>query len=172
MGDSHRRLIDYIPGFLMGLTFHLVGALTYTAATKQNLSFSSIADMHINSPFIWLIDLAPFIFAVIVERATTQSRRFQLLENKLNQHLKEQWFSDEEQSSFFQALITNSPFAIVQLDTDHRIISLNPAFEHLFGYHSPEIIGQHLDELLTSNSYYEEATQITNVVTQGKFIKQ
>ena len=39
-----------------------------------------------------------------------------------------------QQKDYLQALINNSPVAIVTLDQNQSILSCNPAFETMFGY--------------------------------------
>jgi len=38
------------------------------------------------------------------------------------------------QKEFYESLVRNSPFAIVTLSLDQRIVASNPAFERIFGY--------------------------------------
>jgi two-component system, sensor histidine kinase and response regulator len=70
----------------------------------------------------------------------------------------------KKQKEFFEALMMNSPVAIVILDLKQKIVSCNPAFSELFGYTDEEIIGRNLDELIspTSNGTkkYESSQQI------------
>jgi two-component system, sensor histidine kinase and response regulator len=54
-----------------------------------------------------------------------------------------------KQKEFFEALLMNSPVAIVILDLSQKIVSCNPAFSDLFGYEKEEIIGGNLDELIS-----------------------
>lgn len=65
------------------------------------------------------------------------------------------------QKQYFESLINSSPIAIVILDNDENIISSNPAFEHLYGYTSSEIIGANLDALVTNQYTREEAARYT-----------
>ncbi len=72
------------------------------------------------------------------------------------------------QKQYFEALVQNSPVAIVVLDNDEKIISSNPAFEQLFGYLNTEILGENLDTLITNLETREEAARYTQtVVTQS-----
>ena len=52
-----------------------------------------------------------------------------------------------EQKEHLQALINNSPVAIVTLDRNQTILACNPAFEDLFGYIPGEVIGRSMDML-------------------------
>jgi PAS domain S-box-containing protein len=63
------------------------------------------------------------------------------------------------QREFFRSLLNNSPVAIVQLDTDYKVASCNPAFERLFGYPEEEARGRNLDELITDPDTLGEAAQ-------------
>jgi PAS domain S-box-containing protein len=54
------------------------------------------------------------------------------------------------QKQYFEELVSNSPVAIVTLDTLHDVVSCNPAFEKLFGYTADEIRGRNLDDLITT----------------------
>jgi PAS domain S-box-containing protein len=56
--------------------------------------------------------------------------------------------------------------AIVTLDTDHDIVSCNPAFEQLYGYRQDEVIGRNLDELISTATTRSEAIAITQHVLQ------
>ncbi len=63
------------------------------------------------------------------------------------------------QREFFRSLLNNSPVAIVQLDTDYKVASCNPAFEQLFLYSEDEARGRNLDELITDTLTLGEAAQ-------------
>ena len=74
------------------------------------------------------------------------------------------------QKEFFEALVKNSPVAIVIMDMESNIISCNPAFEVLYGYQQEEVIGKNLDRLISKNADLEEADQYSRNVAQGKTI--
>lgn len=65
------------------------------------------------------------------------------------------------QKQFFETVVTNSPTAIVVLDNDGKILSVNPAFERLFGYTQEEARGIRLDTLITTTDTAREATAYT-----------
>jgi len=72
------------------------------------------------------------------------------------------------QHEFFETVVTNSPVAIVTLDLDGNILSLNPAFERLFGYAPPEAVGHPLDNLINTAETLKEAEAHTVNVAQGE----
>jgi len=74
----------------------------------------------------------------------------------------------QRQKQYFEDLVLNSPVAIVTLDTQHRVVSRNPAFEELFGYAESDCIGRNLDELIATDTSLSEAIAITqHVLTEG-----
>ncbi len=72
------------------------------------------------------------------------------------------------QRQYFEALVLNSPVAIVTLDTRHRVVAGNPSFEALFGYSREEYLGRNLDELIATDTSLSDAVAITqHVLDQG-----
>lgn len=67
----------------------------------------------------------------------------------------------QHQQQYFSELVANSPVAIVTLDTDHNVVSCNPAFLSLYGYSESEVLGNHLDDLITSEEARAEAVKYT-----------
>lgn len=70
----------------------------------------------------------------------------------------------------FQALIDNSPLAIVALDAQDRIEMCNPAFERLFLYRQSEIVGGNLDELIALKELMSEAVGFTQRNLAGEIV--
>jgi diguanylate cyclase (GGDEF)-like protein/PAS domain S-box-containing protein len=64
-------------------------------------------------------------------------------------------------SPFYEALMVNSPIAIVILDIHGNIENCNPAFNQLFGYSREEILGESLDRLITNQETYQKAVEYT-----------
>jgi PAS domain S-box-containing protein len=65
------------------------------------------------------------------------------------------------QRQYLQAVMENSPVAIVTLDLDEYVVSANPAFGQLFGYSQAEVVGQKLDPLITNEEVRAEAEAYT-----------
>lgn len=68
------------------------------------------------------------------------------------------------QKQFFESLVQNSPVAVVVLDNAHRIISVNPAFEKLYGYSNDEALDADLDALINTDESILDARAYTNEV--------
>jgi PAS domain S-box-containing protein len=71
------------------------------------------------------------------------------------------------QHQFFQTVVDESPVAIVTLDLEGKITSLNPAFETLFGYSPFEAVGADLDQLLNTPETLAQAKEYTAEATGG-----
>jgi PAS domain S-box-containing protein len=69
--------------------------------------------------------------------------------------------ASRQQRQYFEELVLNSPVAIVTLDTEHRVVSCNPAFERMYGYAEAEVLGRNLDALITTEEMREEAEAYT-----------
>ncbi|MGD2070697.1 MAG: GAF domain-containing protein [Gemmatimonadota bacterium] len=74
----------------------------------------------------------------------------------------------QRQRRFFETLVQNSPVAIVVLDLKGDIVSLNPAFERLFGWTPEEGVGRQLDDLINTEETLEEATGYTEAALSGE----
>src|SRR6202165_2425895 len=68
----------------------------------------------------------------------------------------------EERTSYLNALIENSPLAIMVLDSAQKVELCNPAFEHLFQYTRQEVIGKPVDGLLADGASLLEARTISH----------
>ena len=57
----------------------------------------------------------------------------------------------QRQKQYLEAVVQNSPVAIVTTDLSADIVSWNPAAEELFGYTSEEAVGCNVDDLVAKN---------------------
>ena len=76
----------------------------------------------------------------------------------------------QERTTRLNALIANSPLAIVLLDKNQRVQMCNAAFEQLFQYHSAEIAGMELDGLVAPQERMAEALEMTKQGMQGQAV--
>ncbi|MBI3738023.1 MAG: GAF domain-containing protein [Chloroflexi bacterium] len=69
----------------------------------------------------------------------------------------------KRQTQYFEALIQNSPVAVVIVDNDGtKVRSWNPAAEKLFGYAAEEAVGKNVDDLVANSAdLHQEATGYT-----------
>ncbi|MEW5872976.1 MAG: response regulator [Chloroflexota bacterium] len=71
------------------------------------------------------------------------------------------------ENRYYEAVIQNSPAAIVVVDRDSSIREWNPAAERLFGYSREEAIGKNIDGLVTNEAIFEEAAGYSERTMQG-----
>ncbi|MCK8501085.1 response regulator [Myxococcus fulvus] len=75
--------------------------------------------------------------------------------------------SIRQQKEFFEAVVRNSPVAIVTITRQFIVLSWNPAAERLFGYTPQEALGKHIFDLVaTEDSVLPEAKKAQRDVTQ------
>ncbi len=95
------------------------------------------------------------------------NRELHAIRQSLEQRVEERTAEIQRNKQFTEALVANSPIAIVSLSLDNRIISCNPAFNKLFGYTQNEVIDHDLDSLITKNNNRAEAESYTKKTLHG-----
>ncbi len=58
----------------------------------------------------------------------------------------------QRQRKYYEAIVQNSPVAIVTVDQKSRVVSWNPGAEQMFGYDKDEAIGRNVDELVAGTA--------------------
>jgi diguanylate cyclase (GGDEF)-like protein/PAS domain S-box-containing protein len=109
------------------------------------------------------------------ERELTEKNReleaiHKSLELQMHEHASKRAAEILQQKQFFQALVENIPIAIVFLDLNNQIISVNPAFEQLFGYFEGDLIGSDLDQLISDPEHLAEARRYTLRAHRGEAV--
>src|SRR5271167_2961325 len=74
----------------------------------------------------------------------------------------------EHRTAYLNALIENSPLAIVVGDSENKIEFCNPRFESLFQYRAEEITGRDIDELIAPDGLLAEAKEYSRQVAAGE----
>ncbi|NVO19475.1 MAG: PAS domain S-box protein [Bacteroidetes bacterium] len=78
--------------------------------------------------------------------------------------------ADHLNNSYFEELFHSSPAAIVVLDQNGIVESVNREFTRLFQYEQAEIKGRKIDEFLPSDFDKESAVQLTDRILEGERI--
>ena len=75
----------------------------------------------------------------------------------------------KRQKQYYQAVIENSPAAIVLLDMQANVTGWNPAAERLFGYQESEALGKNVDELVAADPeiHREAVAYSEQAINQG-----
>jgi PAS domain S-box-containing protein len=74
------------------------------------------------------------------------------------------------QKEYYETLVRNSPFAIVTLSLEQRIVASNPAFERIFGYTQQEVIGHEIDQLISPPDLVSESQSLSDSVLSGQVV--
>jgi len=90
------------------------------------------------------------VFAQQAVIAIENAKLFSQAQNEIEQKEKIQQ-EISIQKEYYEALLVNSPVAVVAADTSNHILSWNPMAEKLFGYREDEVLGKNLD-LFVANS--------------------
>ncbi len=168
MTNKRKRILTYaIYGFILGLFFPVAATSAELLKLGATLTASTVRAIHFGHPLMLIIDVAPFVLSASFALIGIQSARFLKTSSNLDEQLKTQASNIENEHYFLEALIASSSFAVVRLDTKHKVITCNEAFEDLFGYQCDEIVGEYLDNLIASDDLLVEATQISGNVSSG-----
>jgi diguanylate cyclase (GGDEF)-like protein/PAS domain S-box-containing protein len=119
-----------------------------------------------------MIDCSPFVLGFFAYQI--DKRQQMLIDQNENLELLVADRSKEinRQKLFYQALMQNIPIAVVTLDKNHRVVSVNPAFTEMFGHRQEDIVGMELDPLLANPERPQEAEEITLSVLSGSRIHE
>jgi diguanylate cyclase (GGDEF)-like protein/PAS domain S-box-containing protein len=170
---KRRKIItNAVYGFLLGLFFPIIGTAFELSKSGANLSFSSIRGVHFGQPLMLVINAAPIILSASFALIGIQATRAYEAIIKLNEWKTEQEIQTQNEHHFLEALISSTSFAVVRLDTNHHVITCNKAFENLFGYTCEEIIGKHIDDLITPDEYHKEVSRMTDSISDGNLVRK
>ena len=161
-----------IAGAIFGLIFPFLSTNIEIINQNLPLSFSSFLEMQQQNPLLWIIDSALPILGFFGYQVGIRQQKLLDKAGHLEDLVTER--SDEilRQKLFYEALVENSPIAITTLDQNHRVMSINPAFEEIFGYRTDEIMGKNLDDLVSDPANIQEAHDITKGVLAGKTMRE
>jgi diguanylate cyclase (GGDEF)-like protein/PAS domain S-box-containing protein len=157
-------------GVAFGLLFPLITTLIEILLLRIPVSFSAFLQVQKENPLLWVIDSAPLFLGIVAWFAGTREQKLQAQTNSLEDLVESRSHEVIRQKLFYEALFLNTPIAVVTLDKDHNILSVNPAFQDLFGYRQAEIMGKNLDALVANPAKPEETTEITKEVLSGNGI--
>jgi PAS domain S-box-containing protein len=118
-------------------------------------------------------------FGVISAQSTSQEERFDKDDLRLLRTIaanvgtairNAQLFEEvKRQKQYYEAVIENSPAAIILLDMQANVTGWNPAAERLFGYTEAEAIGRNVDDLVArSEELHDEAVRYSEKALQEK----
>jgi len=159
-------------GFILGSLLPIAGIISELFRHEEEFSLSSVRTLHLEHPLLIIMYLIPIVMAVSSAGIAFHLTQYQETSIELNKQIETRTEQIQYDQYFLEALISSTTFAVVRLDPYHHIIRCNSAFEDLFGYSADEIIGKHLDDMITSGELRAEATLISQSVTDGKLARK
>ena len=159
-------------GILFGFLFPAVASIFEMITENLRVSFSSFLEVQKTTPLLWVIDTAPLFLGIFAWFAGICQQKLQEQSDQHENLVESRSLEVVREKLFYEALIQNNPIAVVTLDKDHKILSINPAFEALFGFRLKEIMGKNLDTLIANPSNSDQAKSITQQVLLGNGIHE
>jgi two-component system sensor histidine kinase/response regulator len=171
-------------GAAIGLILPGVATLQDLWAHGLSVTLANVAQLHSSQPLHWVIDTAPLVIGLTAAIAGSRQDRVARLAADLERTVEERTLEIQREAlhalrreaeahqerQYFEALVENSPVAIITLDLNHHIVSCNPAFTRLFGYTPSEVRGKDLDPLVASDEMRAEAGGYTRQVSHGDVV--
>ncbi len=158
-------------GCLFGVLFPIVATGCQILILGLPFTLGSIRSIHHN-PMLRIIDTAPFFLGLFAYFTGNRQQQLEDQAEKLEELVDRRSKDIIRQKLFYEALVDNSPLGVVTLDQDQKIVSINPAFQSLFGYRQEEVIGRDLDALIANPDLPQETYLISRKVWEGKAIHE
>ena len=73
-----------------------------------------------------------------------------------------------QRTAYLNALIENTPLAVLVLDPERNIELCNPAFERMFQYAARDIVGKAGDQLIADGPTLSEASRVSSITLAGQ----
>ena len=171
MSRKNRTAFHYtLAGALFGAAFPLAATLLEVFLRGQPARWAAITDAQRTTPLLWIIDSAPVFLGLFAYMAGSRQQKLEEQASHLEELVETRSQEIVRQKLFYEALVHNNPIAIVTMDQNQRIISINPAFREVFGYHLNEIMGKDIDALIANPDRPEDSAALTQEVMSGKGI--
>ncbi|MBI5031465.1 MAG: response regulator [Chloroflexi bacterium] len=175
-------------GTLFGLCFPIIASVIDMAYRSLPFNLVGVLTSQSTQPLMWIIDTAPLFLGLSAYLAGIKhdqlsksirtmedqvaERTFELVHanEQLKESISERLQGEAElarQKQFLEAVVQNSPVAIVLIDSSGNIVSCNPAFEKLYGCEQAQVVGRNLDQLITNDSNREDAIAYTRQAAHG-----
>jgi diguanylate cyclase (GGDEF)-like protein len=154
-------------GFLIGILVNVLAFWLEAIVLDISFTADSFLEHFRREPLHWILALGPLVLALVVAEIGRRQDKLDQLNASLQEKIEEATRQLSSDMQFFRTLVHSNPLAIVILDQDERIMSINPAFESLFQYRMDEVIGQELDPLITNEEMRSDAIRLTRDVLDG-----
>ena len=148
--------------------------LLFIAGVFDTLKFMGIFSsqpylLKFAAPIMVMFLASGYSFEVIKAAANTDHLKD--LNLVLEKRIEERTVEIRRQKEYFQSLFLHNPLAVVTLDSEDNIAAANPAFCDLFGYETDEVLGENLDQMISTPEMMAALAAITKEVKQGSSIR-
>lgn len=158
-------------GFLLGIVVNILAFWLEVVYFDLPFTLATYIQHLESDPLHWVIAAGPVVLALALAQIGRRQDELDQLNATLHERIEEATRQVSNDMQFFRTLVQSNPLAIVILDQNERIISINPAFETLFQYDMDEVIGKELDPLITDGSTLTDAEKLTREVLEGGAIQ-
>ena len=138
-----------------------------------DLLISPLADPQgrLSGRLVVLRDISERVRAEQALRASEEANRQQTAD------IERLYAAVQREKRYFEALLHNSPAAVVTIDRSYRIVSWNASAERLFGYREAEVLGENIDDLIARDSLIRQealtrSQELTQYAETGRIIAQ
>lgn len=93
----------------------------------------------------------------------------------LKKEIQERMRAEDElmrHKNYFEALFTSNPSAVVSMDMDFKVVTVNHQFECMFGFPLAEIKGKSIDDLIVPKTQHKKSRQLTRAALEKGFTQQ
>ncbi|MBA4420288.1 MAG: hypothetical protein C0391_04000 [Anaerolinea sp.] len=149
-----------------------IKAINETYLTLLGQKFSEVyTDMNGNPPVInqtLRLQKLPGYYYITASQVTLDNAETGII--YIIRDITEQTKSSPEmigQREYLEALVSNTPDALLILDNQQKIFACNSAFTRLFGYKPREIVGKNVDPMITSSEHLDEAKKLMESLAEG-----
>ncbi len=130
---------------------------TYLNTMAETATTVAQGNLNVNVPVQSQVDVLGNALAGMVADLRAARSELQKHQEHLEELVAQRTRQLEREKQYLEALVRNSPAAIVVIDLDSTIVSWNPAAEALFGYTRDQVMGRVIDEVVTSENQIAEA---------------
>ncbi|MDO9546332.1 MAG: GGDEF domain-containing protein [Pelolinea sp.] len=167
--ENNLEVIKYtLAGVIFGIIYPFLSTFIELIEFDLPLNLSNFLYVQQQNPLLWIMDSALLVLGFFGYQVGVRQQKLIFQAANLERLVNERSEEILRQKLFYEALVENSPIAIVTLDQKHQVVSINPAFQGIFGYRSDEIMGKNLDDLVSDPDNKHEAIKITKGVMAGK----
>ena len=171
--NKKRMAVEYtLAGLILGVFFPILSTWIEMIEHQMPFTFASFISAQRQNTLLWIIDLILPILAIFGYQIGVRQQKLINQADNLEEAVTKRSEEILRQKLFYEGLVKHSPVAIATLDPSHHVVTINPAFEEIFGYDADEIVGKDLDNLLSNPENKQEAFDITQRVLDGNSIHE